>query len=404
MPPRDLSLPDAPSLSSFQLVACVLQAIWTCRWQFLFHDTPFTANYVFACAERLINRFDSIVAPRKSRPLSIVSASSEDSVDLDELINVNFTTSMEEETDLNNLSSLELDDSKEDFWKVDNIYVPPVGTFNKTTYNKDSNESKKSYLYQKGNNKSFMNTPKVSSSTTAHYDTPTYSSSINIYAQTLSGSPKPSISFQNKRPLSFYSEIDMHSQTVVPHHQYHRPARPTESTSTSSFDSQSTEASVLSRTTLPITQSTVRRRQEQYGLLSSTPENTSKLASRSFSSSHSNVSRRASHIPAPSSTVNKSRQSIIPQLTQSTTLSKQPRSVSRMSQVPKRASHIPTLPPRSTTSLGISSLCSDTTASSSNLLSKPSSSLTRSKTSHLISNTTKTTSLRVPNSRSIHQF
>jgi hypothetical protein len=63
----------------------------------------------------------SIIYNRKSRPLSIVSASSEDSVDLDELINVNFTTSMEEETDLNNLSSLELDDSKEDFWKVDNV-------------------------------------------------------------------------------------------------------------------------------------------------------------------------------------------------------------------------------------------------------------------------------------------
>ncbi|KAG1057444.1 hypothetical protein G6F43_000722 [Rhizopus delemar] len=345
------------------------------------------------------------ITKKKSRPLSIVSASSEDSVDLDELINVNFTTSMEEETDLNNLSSLELDDSKEDFWKVDNVYVPPVSTFNKTTYNKDSNESNKSHLYQKGNNKSFMNTLKVSSPTTAHYDTPTYSSSsINIYAQTLSGSPKPSILFQNKRPMSFYSETDMHSQTVVPHYQHHRPACPTESTSTSSFDSQSTEASVLSRTTLPITQSTVRRRQEQYGLLSSTPENTSKLASCSLSSSHSNLSRRASHIPAPSSTVNKSRLSIIPQLTQSTTLSKQPRSISRVSQVPKRASHIPTLPPRSTTSLGISLLCSDTPASPSNLLSKPSSSLTRSKTSRLISNTTKMTSLRVPNSRSIHQF
>ncbi|KAG1436485.1 hypothetical protein G6F56_013539 [Rhizopus delemar] len=58
---------------------------------------------------------------RQTRPVSVTSISSEDSVNLDELINVNFTTSMEEEADLNELSLLDLDDSKEDFWKVETV-------------------------------------------------------------------------------------------------------------------------------------------------------------------------------------------------------------------------------------------------------------------------------------------
>lgn len=54
----------------------------------------------------------------KERPLSI---SSEDSINLDELINANFTTCMDDETDLTNLASIDLDDSNEDFWKLDNV-------------------------------------------------------------------------------------------------------------------------------------------------------------------------------------------------------------------------------------------------------------------------------------------
>ncbi|CEG77624.1 Putative ATP synthase (C/AC39) subunit [Rhizopus microsporus] len=84
---------------------------------------------------------------KKQRHLSTASISSEDSVNLDELINGNFTTSMEEETDLNDLSLLDLDDSKEDFWKVDNIYIPTPTTFNKqklepSYYHKDSSRSR----------------------------------------------------------------------------------------------------------------------------------------------------------------------------------------------------------------------------------------------------------------------
>lgn len=92
--------------------------------------------------------------------MSVTSISSEDSVDLDELINVNYTTIMEEEeADLSALSLLDLDDSKEDFWKVDTVrnknpnllfylflqqaYIPSSTLFNKKPnyYNQNSNES-----------------------------------------------------------------------------------------------------------------------------------------------------------------------------------------------------------------------------------------------------------------------
>lgn len=56
---------------------------------------------------------------RKGRPESISSISSEDSINLDELINANFTVDVDEETDLPDLADLDLDDSTEDFWKMD---------------------------------------------------------------------------------------------------------------------------------------------------------------------------------------------------------------------------------------------------------------------------------------------
>jgi hypothetical protein len=58
---------------------------------------------------------------RKERPSSLASISSEDSVNLEDLINANFTTDMDDETDLSALASLELDDSNEEFWKIDNV-------------------------------------------------------------------------------------------------------------------------------------------------------------------------------------------------------------------------------------------------------------------------------------------
>lgn len=77
----------------------------------------------------LIHAFISTCSPsRKERPSSLASISSEDSVNLDELINANFTTDMDDETDLSALASLELDDSNEDFWKVDNVSMVSIAT------------------------------------------------------------------------------------------------------------------------------------------------------------------------------------------------------------------------------------------------------------------------------------
>ncbi|CEP11403.1 hypothetical protein [Parasitella parasitica] len=53
---------------------------------------------------------------KSGRPGSITS---EDSVNLDELINANFTADMDDETDLPNLADLGLDDSNDDFWKME---------------------------------------------------------------------------------------------------------------------------------------------------------------------------------------------------------------------------------------------------------------------------------------------
>ncbi|KAG2226729.1 hypothetical protein INT45_001076 [Circinella minor] len=71
----------------------------------------------------------------KGRPLSISSISSEDSVNLDELIKANYTSDMDDETSLPDLAGLELDDSDEEFWKMDESSIashhkltPPMKT------------------------------------------------------------------------------------------------------------------------------------------------------------------------------------------------------------------------------------------------------------------------------------
>ncbi|KAI9315511.1 hypothetical protein BX666DRAFT_1878744 [Dichotomocladium elegans] len=57
---------------------------------------------------------------RRARSASINSISSNESVNLDELIKNNFTAQVDDETDLPNLADLDLDDSADDFWKLDN--------------------------------------------------------------------------------------------------------------------------------------------------------------------------------------------------------------------------------------------------------------------------------------------
>ncbi|KAI9283273.1 hypothetical protein BY458DRAFT_496033 [Sporodiniella umbellata] len=258
----------------------------------------------------------------KARSLSIASISSEDSIDLDELININFTTSMEEETDLSDLALLDLDDSKEDFFKVDNAYTPSFGKKKvKPSYYIENSEINTSYSYSKQN----MSYP------TIRFNSSECSPSNHEAAD------------------SYYSQIRQSNRNIYP----------SKSTSTSSYDSQSTETSALSRTTLPLTQNTMRRKQEKEdNRLSVCVPESARLA-RPIP----HASRRASHIPAPTSSI-----SIFPQSTKSTIPTNAPRSLNRL---PTRASHIPS--PRSTTSLGLASLST----------TSPPKILSRSKTNYL---------------------
>ncbi|CAO3694482.1 unnamed protein product [Rhizopus stolonifer] len=323
---------------------------------------------------------------RQTRPVSVTSISSEDSVNLDELINVNFTTSMEEEADLSELSLLDLDDSKEDFWKVETIYIPSPSMFNKkpSYYRNELNDS-----FQKGNKQGFVNTLDTSCPTIRQYDTPDHSPSSRLRVPSLPISPKSPVSFQNKRSGSFSSETSLNSQSTITQHR--STIRPTASTSTSSFGSQSTSTSVISRSTIPIAENTIRRHHRQ--LSSSISENTR--------STNTHLARRATHIPTAAAAAvtpkyNGSRQSIIPQRTKSTTNS---RPSSQISQ--KRPSHIPA-PQRSTTSLGMAPKGSLPTLSKpkgNNTLQRPKTRLDSTRLDSTRLDSTRSPSLRAPNTR-----
>ena len=58
---------------------------------------------------------------KAGRPASIASVSSTDSINLDDLIKNNYTEKVDDETDLPNLAGLDLDDSTDDFWKMDDV-------------------------------------------------------------------------------------------------------------------------------------------------------------------------------------------------------------------------------------------------------------------------------------------
>jgi hypothetical protein len=58
-PLRDPHISLVPSLSSSQIVACVLQAIWSARWQFIFHSTTFLSDNVFLQTQKLIHLLDA---------------------------------------------------------------------------------------------------------------------------------------------------------------------------------------------------------------------------------------------------------------------------------------------------------------------------------------------------------
>jgi hypothetical protein len=178
------------------------------------------------------------------------------------------------------------------------------------------------------------------------------------------------------RSGSLSSENSLNSSTTITQHHIY----PTASTSTSSsIGSHSTATTTAKNSILPRSSSTKTAESSQTrisqprhrpptSLSESTANTPSLLPSRSIS--HIGLARRATYIPAPSPPSNKksiipaAATDVTPSHTKSTntlahkkSISSLTRSASRISQpANSRASHIPTPPARSITSLGISSI------------------------------------------------
>ncbi|KAG2236497.1 hypothetical protein INT48_000797 [Thamnidium elegans] len=332
----------------------------------------------------------------ETRPCSLLSISSEDSINLEELISANYTADMDDETDLPDLSALDLDDSNEDFWKMDNFLTHlsmPTHPFSPPLSGKRSNRSK----YQ-ANDHEFITSLKLSSSY-EEFDSPKMlqvPTSLPVSPKSLSSSP---IDRQRmNRSGSMSSDNSLNSSSTITHH---RHIYPSASTSTSSVGSHSTTNSYLPRTS-SIEKSPRISTQTRYA------RPPTSLSETTNTRSQIGLARRATHIPAPASLTKKTI-SASPNRTQSTTLvhkksnNSLTRSISRIGQ-PTRASHIPTAP-RSTTSLGISSIFSpaQTPQSQSKDESRPKTSMgsslkspVRRAQSTLTPNSSKSTGLRIP--------
>jgi hypothetical protein len=261
------------------------------------------------------------------------------------------------------------------------------------------------------------------------------------------------------RSGSISSENSLNSLSTITQHHYRHQIYPSASTSTSSIGSHSTTTTANSylprsssktvTTTENKSTTTTRLTQPRYRPPTSLSETTTTttnniqdvrvLPSRSIS--QIGLARRATHIPAPSPpSAKKSIIPVSPSRTKSTTTlvhkksnSSLTRSTSRIGQPnTTRASHIPTPPVRSTTSLGISSIFSSTspqqqqqqqqqrqqqqqvkierpkTSMGSLTKSPPSSGGLRRAPSTMIpsaskSTSLKSTSLRMPSSRSMYK-
>ncbi|GAN02059.1 hypothetical protein MAM1_0016d01498 [Mucor ambiguus] len=346
---------------------------------------------------------------RKERPSSLASISSEDSVNLDELINANFTTDMDDETDLSALASLELDDSNEDFWKVDNVFNHYITTQLATTDKsrlKINNSNRSKYeseeeLDSKNTSAEDLHDVSLYNHTTEHrfLDKLDLNSpadfDIKFSNMHLSSPPHQ---HRSDRSGSFSSDNSSNSQstiTITTRNTLRQNVYPSASTSTSSMSSHSTaktsHSSFLSRPLITKSESNQTSNRlpcsRKPSLVSSISENTTVEARPTVSSttrlpsrsaSQIGLTRRATHIPAPSSSkatlspIASTKPSPAPQRTKSTaSIARKPsstslnRSASRIGQPSTRASHIPSpaTTKRSTTSLGISSIFSSSASS-----------------------------------------
>ncbi|KAI8090527.1 hypothetical protein BDF21DRAFT_459962 [Thamnidium elegans] len=58
-PPRTEPINTFHSLSSMQIILCIIQAIWTHHWTFIFHDTPFLPDTIILAATRILQKLDA---------------------------------------------------------------------------------------------------------------------------------------------------------------------------------------------------------------------------------------------------------------------------------------------------------------------------------------------------------
>ncbi|KAI8368496.1 hypothetical protein BD560DRAFT_398872 [Blakeslea trispora] len=288
------------------------------------------------------------IETRKSKSGRAGSITSEDSVNLDDLINANFTTDMDDETDLPDLADLDLDDSTDDFWKLDG--AEPLGSLD-TSF------------------KEFM-----SKSDNDNYDlnwSPTETGTSPIKTS-LPVTPSSDIASRYTRSGSISSENSLNSQSTITQYAKYGLAPvtyPSESSSTSSrsLSRLSNYSTASSNTTSglphPRTNTSNNNSNPQNSNSGGIPTPSRSYTLRDNKSSHllspptkkgaqprSQLAKRASHIPAP---VSSSYSPPSPQRTisSSSTGSKlfHPRIASPSTQshqqkrIPQRASHIPTV-------------------------------------------------------------
>ncbi|KAI8992601.1 hypothetical protein BDB01DRAFT_778995 [Pilobolus umbonatus] len=254
---------------------------------------------------------------KKGRPGSIAS---EDSVNLEELINANFTVDMDDETDLPDLADLDLDDSTDDFWKLESAE-------SLSTLDKGFNEF-------------------ITKTSSDQYDldwTPT-DNKIDDRGNTTPANDAAYM-MRHKRSDSLSSENSLTSQSTITRYSKYGMTPmiyPSESSSTSSrsisrtsnYSASSSASGIpISRCNIgiptPSRSSTVQKYKESRTINSHL---------NSAKSQRTQLNKRASHIPAPASY---KKSPPTPQATSSSSSVNGP--THSRTRMPQRASHIPTV-------------------------------------------------------------
>ncbi|KAF7723153.1 hypothetical protein EC973_002335 [Apophysomyces ossiformis] len=328
---------------------------------------------------------------RKGRPGSIASISSEDSVNLEELINANFTEDVDDETDLPDLAGLELDDSTEDFWKMDNAdnfgqngkeldWSPEDHAGEFENANGSGGELTMQLFLRVDDRLETLSNASYASSHTTHTTHTRIRAPSSFTSSRYSTSPESSIRRQRSGSLSSENSMTSQSTITAGMNPYTRIGMtpmiyPSESTSTSSrslsrlsnysaSSQASSNTSAIPRprtgsaassgmptpsrsfTTRSSTKTGTDGKSNHTGDSHLLPRSSSRIGAHLTPSSaeRSKLAKRASHIPAPPSV---STSKPTPQRTTSSASSRSSgvstgsRSSSRIGQ---RASHIPSVP------------------------------------------------------------